>query len=207
VDVTVVVASYGDPTYWLPLADRAAKSVPPGVPVVRVHQDDATLAQVRNAGLAHVATEWVVFLDADDELTADYFDQIGEADVQVTAISYSRDGRTWTQPRIPKVWAHDNGRGHDGPCEPECLPDGNYVHIGAILRTEKVREIGGFAEWPVYEDYDAFLRLWRAGATFENRPDIVYRAHQDADRTHRNKSLPIRERNQVHRDIVAGAAQ
>ena len=201
-DATVVVASYGD-TAWRDRGDRAAETVPDGR-VIRIHETDGTLAEVRNHGLAKVTTPYVVFLDADDEMRGDYLNLPPTADVLVTPIAYNRNRRGWGAAQIPKVWAHDDRRGHDGPCKPACLPDGNYIHVGAPIATETLHRVGGFREWPCYEDWDLYLRLYRAGATFAHFPNAApYLAHQTTGQAHRNKQLPPEQRDDVHRKILA----
>ena len=85
-DVTVVVATFGDVS-WCDLADQRAipSAEAHGVPVIHSHGNDITDA--RNHGLSLVETEWVCFLDADDELGRRYFDQmaLGTADVRAPA--------------------------------------------------------------------------------------------------------------------------
>jgi hypothetical protein len=50
---------------------------------------------------------------------------------------------------------------------PRLPPDGNWLVIGCVARTDLLREVGGFRDFPVYEDWDLWLRCWLAGATFE----------------------------------------
>lgn len=205
IDVTVVVATHGSGN-WKYMGDQAAHSaLETGAKVVRVHLQQGTVAEARNAGLAQVTTEWVVFLDADDALDPDYFERVKPtADVMATQIKY----RHSYQPMMPKVWQHENIRGklHAGYCSADCLIDGNWVHIGAIVRTDAVRSIGGFKEYPVYEDWALFLELQQAGYTFDRAMDSVYLAGIRLNDSHRNSSLPLIERNKIHeriyRDLV-----
>ncbi len=67
IDVTVVVATCGTER-WKRMGDEALYSVPEGAKMMRVHLPDGTVAEARNSGLAGVFTEYVVFLDADDDL-------------------------------------------------------------------------------------------------------------------------------------------
>ena len=87
--VTVVIPVW-DPPYvnWLPHAVEAVRAQDPGVRIVVVDNASAvavptlegtdvvrtskrlSAGEARNAGMRHVDTEFVMFLDADDELLA-----------------------------------------------------------------------------------------------------------------------------------------
>lgn len=193
-DVSVVVGTFGAPE-WRDLAySRAIPSVPENVPVI--HRHGQTLAQARNEGLALVDTEWVIHLDADDELSIGYIDFMaqGTADVRGPVACYIREGRgnhIWQ----PRVWGHE----HD--CTAECLPDGNWLLIGSAVRTDLIRRAGGWRDWPVYEDWDLFLRCHLLGASFELVRDAIYRAWVNPES--RNRGPSIEEKNRVHHEIVA----
>lgn len=169
-DVTVVVATFGTDD-WAELAQhRAIPSAERQAPTIHVHGE--TLAESRNRGLADVETEWVVHLDADDELTPGYIDRLaaGTADVRAPAVQYVKAGRA-RLPTVPRVWAHD----HD--CQATCLEHGNYIVIGAMARAQLLRDIGGWRGFDWSEDWDLWLRCHLAGASIETIPQAVYRAH------------------------------
>lgn len=191
-DATVVTGTFGA-SWWGELAnERARRSVPEGVPFVHTHA--ATLAQARNVALESVETEWVVNLDADDELEPGYMEALaaGTADLRAPSVRYVQDGRS-ARPRVPKV------AGHRHPCSAECLDQGNWLVIGTAVRADLARDIG-WREWPVYEDWDFFWRCHLAGATVEAVPDAVYRAHVRFDS--RNRAPDMAVKNDVHRQIV-----
>ena len=194
-DVTVVVGTYGN-TAWRDLAySRAIPSVPEGIPVV--HRHALTLAQARNEGLRLVDTEFVIHLDADDELEPGYIEAMarGTADIRGPVARYvtGRRLRLW-QPRVA---------GHRHDCIAECLPDGNWLIVGAAARTDILRSVGGWRDWSVYEDWCLFLRCYRAGATYEQIRDAIYRAHVRPDS--RNRAPSMEEKNRVHHEILAAA--
>lgn len=197
-DVSIVVATFGDESWRRLAAERAVPSAEQfGVPVHVVHGE--TLAQARNEGVARCDTEWVVHLDADDELDAGYLDALaaGTADLRAPAVSFIKHGRA-SDPFMPRVYGHR----HD--CAGECLPDGNWLVVGAAARVAQIQEVGGWAEWPVYEDWALWLRMWQAGATVEAIPQAVYRAYWR--RASRNRAPDVEFRNQVHRQIVEACA-
>jgi glycosyltransferase involved in cell wall biosynthesis len=196
VDVTVCVSTFGKARIWAERAERAAASATAqGVPVITANAD--TLADARNAALREVRSEWVVFLDADDELAPGYFEamEAGNADLRAPAVQYVKpNGRSYA-PYVPKV------AGHTHDCTAECLPEGNWLVVGSALRTGLALDVGGWHEYEVYEDWDLFLRCWIAGASFEPLPDAVYIAHMRPDSRNRNPDMEFK--NRVHREIVA----
>jgi len=192
VDVSILVGTFGE-MRWRRLAkDRAIPSVPEGVPVHHVHGE--TLAEARNRALERVETEWVIHLDADDELEEGYIEAMaaGTADVRGPMVRFVRGARSdlWQ----PRVHAHQ----HD--CVAECLPAGSWLVIGTALRTELLRDVGGWREFPVYEDWDLFLRCHLAGASFELRREAIYRAHVRKDSRNRGPDRRLKER--THREIA-----
>ena len=195
-DVTIAVPTFGDVS-WMNLArERAIPSgEAQGVPVIHRHARD--LAQARNHVLALVETEWVIHLDADDELEPGYVEAMsrGTADVRGPIARYV-DGhreRIW-QPRV---------FGHSHDCTGECLRDGNWLLIGSAVRTEMLRAIGGWRDFPWSEDWSTWLRCWKAGATFELIPDAVYRAHVRHDS--RNRGASEEEKFAAHNAILRDA--
>lgn len=195
-DVSVIVATFGG-REWIEIAEgRAVPSASEQAPTFHFHC--STLAAARNAGLARIRSEFAIFLDADDELTDGYVEALsaGIADLRAPSVSYVRDGIAHP-PYVPRV------AGHKHDCEAACLEDGNYIVIGSAIRAELLRSVGGFREEALYEDWSAWLRCYRAGATVETIPAAVYRAHWRADS--RNRAPSIEAKNRVHREIVAAA--
>lgn len=192
-DLTICVATFGDAS-WVELAERralpSARSF--GVPVVHVH--GATLHDARNAALDQVETEWVVHLDADDELEAGYLDALGSgaADLRAPAVRYVRPTSA-AAPYVPKV------AGHRHACAAECLPNGNWLVVGSLVRAQMVRDVGGWRDFPWSEDWDLWLRCWLSGATVEAIPSAIYRAHVRADS--RNRAPDRAAKLAAHRAI------
>lgn len=178
-DFTVVVAGYGDDS-WRQLAESRAlpsAAAQPHVSAPRksfgnihVHLPDGTLAEARNAGLDLVESEYVIFLDADDELGQGYVEAMthGAADLRAPAVKYGNNPA-----RIPRVAGHLHG----GPCTSTCLYDGNWLVIGTCARTELMRKAGGWQEEELYEDWALFSRMLKLGATVEAIENAVYLVH------------------------------
>ncbi len=194
-DVTVVIGTYGGEE-WRDLAVRRA--IPSaralGVDIVAVHGE--SLHQARNDGLSRVRTDRVVFLDADDELEPGYAEAMAtvDADVLVPRVRYIRRGVA-VPPIMPRVAGH-----HQHACTADCLAYGNWIVIGACVRTDLVRKVGGFRDFAWSEDWDLWVRIWQAGGTFAAAPEAIYRAH--VRRGSRNRAPAYVEKLAAHRAIA-----
>lgn len=207
--VTVVVPTTGP--IWAALARRAVESAThQGVTVIETLAP--TLQSARNEGLARVRTPFVVHLDADDTLPPTYFEQMFAALREMAAdgtdvviaplVSYVRPGRNPDAPystagRSPA--AMPRVPGHDHECFAECLPYGNWLVVGALAGTALLRRVGGWRDFPVYEDWDLWLRCHLAGATFA-RSEAVYEATVSPGSRNRSAGRDLRE--QTHHDIL-----
>lgn len=131
---------------------------------IQLDRDREGAAATRNRALERVATEWVAFLDDDDELypahlraclrnahfsKADVvypgYDTIGEDPVNCFGIPFS----------------------------PALLRRRNYIPVTVLARTTLVKQVGGFVEHPdengdPCEDWGLWLRLLDAGAKFSH---------------------------------------
>lgn len=193
-EVTVVVATFGD-SEWKELAQQRA--IPSaerlGVAVIHAHSD--TLHAARNLGLTQVATEWVVHLDADDELEAGYFDAMAavDGDLRAPSVRYVHRGQPGP-PLMPRV------AGHHHLCTPDCLAYGNWMVIGTLARTELLGQVGAWRDFPWSEDWDLWVRCWQAGAAIDAVPEAVYRAHVRRDS--RNRAPGRAAKLAAHRAIA-----
>lgn len=194
VDYSIVVSTFGDKK-WKTLAEERAlpNAESFGIPVHFNHGN--ALHETRNLGLSQVETEFVVFLDADDELAPDYFEHIlkVDGDIRVPSINHVHEQMTF-MPRVVGL------RGvHNHVCTGDCLPDGNWICVGATARTEMIRKAGGWREWGNWEDWELWLRCWLAGATVTAVPEAIYRAYSTAQG--RNKSKTREEDLRIYHEI------
>jgi glycosyltransferase involved in cell wall biosynthesis len=191
--VTILVATFGGDG-WVELAEHRA--IPSArrqcVPVI--HQHGASLHEARNAALAEATTEWVIYLDADDQLEPDYVDTMltGSADVRAPSVRYVQGGYG-APPRVPTVWNHSH------MCTAECLVYGNWIVVGALARRQLLLDVGGWRDFTWSEDWDLWLRCHLAGASFEAIPEAVYRAHV---RPHSRNRQDQATRLEAHRAIA-----
>ena len=181
-DVTVCIGTFGEDRWQLLANERAIPSAQ--APVIHVHGD--ALHEARNEAAARATSEWLCFLDADDELAPGYFDAMAEGtrDLRGPAVQYVHRGKA--QPA--KVW-EDRG-----------LEYGNHLVLGTCIRRDLFDRVGGFHDYPLYEDWDLWLRCYLQGATYETLPAAVYVAHARADSRNRAPSRQVKLH--WHREIA-----
>lgn len=171
--VDVVVASYGPIEQWEALIARATDSarnqlVQPAH--IRQLHDAAgsDLSWVRNQAAEESDADWLIFLDADDELSPDYIRSM---------LAASGDIR---QPSTLGV--HPDGHEDDYPVlippNPGGFLVGNHLVIGCMVRRWIFEEVGGFREgMRSLEDWDLWIRCLLVGAKLGTAPDAIYRVH------------------------------
>lgn len=184
--ISVLVASFGA-EHWRNLALSVACPSAQGQGAHEVlcwHGRDSTLAAVRNDLAARATGDVLCFVDADDRLGDGYLDAMRYAHME------RGDAETWTRrllvPSVQYV--------RDGRCVGEAAipnrggwPEVNECVIGTLVPRALFLEVGGFRDTladgtPLtsIEDYDAFLRMYDAGARLVYVPAAVYCATVNA---------------------------
>ena len=194
--ITIVITTYGEES-WRSLAwERAYPStVEQGAEQVIVHHSElATIGPARNAAALEAEGEWLIFLDADDELEPGYVEAMREiADrrrdlvLLQPAVRYVRPGRPKPQPLL--------------------IPDrnlrkDNYLVIGTMLRRSQFERVGGFSDYHHgFEDWSLWVKCWLEGAKVVGVPGAVYRAHYNHTSKHRQLWRNRREQAVWHARI------
>lgn len=191
-DVTIIIPIFGDLERWAPLAQRALVSAldqtVPAADVVLSVAD--TLRDARNRPALAAETEWLCFLDADDELDPRYVEAMlaGTGDLRQPATLGIVDGK---EDAFPVVI----------PTKP--LLDGNYIVVGAFVRRKIFESAGGFIELPAYEDWDLWIRCWLEGAVITTCPEAIYRVHVLPDsRNQLDREAAVRSYNFIRNRYV-----
>ena len=176
-DVTIVIGTFGDPQWcWRGNALRQREEVKHRVKRV-LSSHGKTLAVARNDGAKAAQTEWLIFLDADDELAPGYVEAMlaGEGDIRKPAtLGFYPDG---TEDEAPAIIPE------------RAIAMAKRIVIGAMCRRDLFLEVGGFREWPVLEDWDLWRRMVAAGATVGTVPEAVYRVGVNPDSRNQNSEV------------------
>ncbi len=179
-DATIIIGVFGDIRYWLDIARANA------LPSARkqgcrvILSAGNTLAEARNSAVRGVETEWLIFLDADDELSDGYVESLlaGEGDLRAPAVKWDD---------AEPVLLDDRDIEQMNPCV-----------IGTAIRTKLFMELGGFQEFSAWEDYALFLKAYRRGATITHNPAAVYVVHSHKDSRNNTVQDPGTLFNSIH---------
>lgn len=168
-EATIIIATHGSDE-WRERGNNLAiktNDAFPGVEIVFGHSKTEQLHEVRNRLAARATSEWLCFLDADDELAPGYFDAMERAtgDLRAPAVSWVEEGIS---------------------SEPRCLTErnikvGNPCVIGTLIRKSMFDRVGGFWGERAYEDWSLFRRAWLVKAKIEHVPDALYIVHVSPD--------------------------
>jgi hypothetical protein len=168
-DITVVIATIPPRAKLLrkALASVVVQTFQPAVIVVEYDHDRTGAAPTKNRGLAKVDTQWVAFLDDDDQFMPEHLEKLAAAQLESGAdVVYS-------MPYIPQL-AEQGGIDPSGmrgaPFDPDELRRRSYIQTTSLVRTKLIQATGGF-QLPThvesdYDDWGCWLALLDAGATF-----------------------------------------
>lgn len=177
--VSVVIGTYGDEELWGQIAQRAADSAQAqtcSVEVITSHGD--SLQTARNYGASEATGEYLVFLDADDELDSYYVEKMleGKGDIRQPSTLGVVDGKPDDFPVLI-------------PRKP--LLEANYLVIGSMVRRNLFLDSGGFDAYPILEDWALWLKLVVChGAVVDSCSEAIYKVHVNPDgRNNRDASL------------------
>lgn len=168
--ISVVMATYGDD--WLVehkndilwAKQSVERQTRRGVELVRVH--GPSLHEARNSGAMQANGDRLVFLDADDWLSNDFCEKIIEPeDVLQPYTKYVKS----QYESIETTASYLEPR--------ESLLDGNHLIVGCPVNRELFLDVGGFDDWPIYEDWALWLKMKKAGATFGRTTGVYYVRH------------------------------
>lgn len=192
--VAVVVATFGDESWRAKARAHALPSAEAEQPDQLVHIHGRTLAAARNAGVAETSTEWLCFLDADDELEPGYLDTLltGSGDLRAPAVRYVQPCDIGGDAIPPIVTFVDRDIDTMNPCV-----------IGTLVRRTMFDRAGRFWNEPAWEDWSLFRRCWLLSATIVHHPSAVYRANVNDH----GRNSTVANPHQLHHDIIASHGQ
>jgi glycosyltransferase involved in cell wall biosynthesis len=182
---SVVIASHGkDEWEQLALTRALPSAKEQGCEVLIGHDSHGTRASVRNALTEKATGDWIITLDADDELAPGYVTAMEERAVSIDwwlltpMIQYVKHGRVRKPKFMPEV----------------DLAQGNWMVVGTAVPRALLLEVGGWRTFThdgvlnQWDDWDLWIRCVKAGAGVVKVPDAVYVAHEDNLSPHRERS-------------------
>ena len=201
-EISVIVATYGDPS-WAQMAEiRAVASLDEQDmdEFVTLHQLTGTRATSLNDGADQATGDWLLFLDADDELAPGYVGAMRRA-----LEREHEDAHALLTPAVQKIM---KGR----PGQPSffdrgiSLRDDNWLVIGTLIHKDLFHRVGGFPDYPHgFEDFALWSKCYRVGARVVKVPDAVYRYHWNPQSAHkqgwRNRSWQVETHQRVVREL------
>jgi hypothetical protein len=142
---------------------------------IELDPDREGAAATRNKALTQVATEWVAFLDDDDELKPNH--------LRSCARHARLTGADVVYPGYDTVGEDPIGC-FGIPFDPHLIGLRNYIPVTTLCRTELVQAVGGFQPHPdengdPCEDWGLWLALLKAGAKFSHLPQRTWIWHVD----------------------------
>lgn len=148
--------------------------------LVELDVDHEGAAAARNRLLKRVDTEWVAFLDDDDELYPMHLRatmrcaRLAKADV--------------VYPGYDVAGGEDPVNTFGIPFDAALLSKANFIPVTVLARTDLVREAGGFQPHPdrngdPCEDWGLWLAMHHLGARFVHLPIKTWRWYLGADTT------------------------
>ena len=193
--ITVVIPSIPGRSYSLSRAveSAATQTLSPDAIVVVVdhHRNGAHWA--RNTALGMVETRWIAWLDDDDVLLPNHLSVCMSAAVATGAdLVYpgmiAEGGRDPLATPVNGVLRNPFGVPFGPEQEHHLRTVGNFIPITNLVRTDLVRQVGGFPkarseEFAEEEDYGLLIRLLDAGARFVHAPVRTWRYRFHASNT------------------------
>jgi glycosyltransferase involved in cell wall biosynthesis len=174
-DITVCIATIPIRARMLrkALASVAIQTLQPAAIVVEYDHLRTGAAATKNRALAKVETDWVAFLDDDDQFMPVHLEKLRDAATETGCdIIYS-------MPLVPQAPGGIDPSGMRGaPFDADELRKRSYIQTTSLIRAKLMQSTGGF-QLPKhvesdYDDWGAFLSLLNAGATFYHLPEQTF---------------------------------
>ncbi len=182
-EVTVIVATFGTDA-WRISGELVAARVYRDHGVRAIASHAGSLAVARNAAVTPFGSEWLCFLDADDDLEPGYFDamEASTGDLRAPAVRYCHHD----QPDPDPIVFYDRDIRTVNPCV-----------IGTLIRREMFLDVGRFWDERAWEDWSLFRRAWLVGAEIVHVPNAVYRVNVNPE----GRNSTVDDPTRLHREI------
>lgn len=197
--ISIIVTTYGGDE-WKEMARQRALPSTEGQgahEVIFHHEPNLTIGPARNRAAEKATGEWLLFLDADDELEDEYLDRMKDA-----ICSEARPEPALLQPSVQYIRKKVAAPAFVIPQKD--LSTDNYLVIGTVLRRKLFHKVRGFNDYPHgFEDWSLWAKCWKAGAQVYPVPDAIYRAHINPQSAHRQMWRNRKEQVATHLRVQA----
>lgn len=150
------------------------------------------VAKARDIGVKMATGRLLLFVDADDKLAPDYIQQCGRA-IAKADIAY------------PNILGFGEGIDpylQETPKEitPEFVLSKNcYIPVTSMIHKTMYTKLKGFSDYPVFEDWDFWIRAMFNGYTFAKANTLLYYRQTADSRNRANRET----KNTVHYQITS----
>jgi glycosyltransferase involved in cell wall biosynthesis len=186
-DVTVVICTIPVRPVMLARAISSVlnQTVKPGGIIVRYDHERGGHADNRNKAMEQVNTEWIAFLDDDDEWDHHHLEAL------IASANESGADLVYPWHRIIDPYGNavdDLFHGRGLPFDEEALRRANFIPVTVLVRTEVIRE----AQFPTpapyesywkAEDFGCWVRMLNNGAKFYHHPEVTWTWHHHGNNT------------------------
>lgn len=152
------------------LSTVLCQTLKPAAVIVEWDHQRTGAAATKNRALEKVATEYVAFLDDDDEFLPEHLDTLrAYADSTDADVVYSI-------PRVPGTNFVSTESQYGKPFNAEVLRQRSFIQTTSLVRAELFKKAGGFQTPPGsdYDDWGAWLALLDLGAKFVHVPEVTF---------------------------------
>lgn len=167
------------------LASVCAQTWEPDQIVVHVDHEGVGAAAAKNRALAAITTDWVAFLDDDDEflprhleLCATFGNETGADLVYPWFTGINSDGLFGVPNEMGTIVSPLGQAWIDEIHIPYIRAAGNFIPTTTLVRTEIAKQVGGFVGregTDAGDDFGLWIRLLDAGAKFAHLPERTWR--------------------------------
>lgn len=154
------------------LATVEAQTFPPSCVIVELDVGRQGAAATRNQALSKVDTDWLAFLDDDDELYPNHLKVLARyAKLSTLDVAY---------PGYDTTGGEDPVKCFGVPFDGALLQKRNFIPVTTLCRTSHVLQAGGFQPHPdenddPCEDWGLWLAMHAAGSRFTHVPVRTWR--------------------------------
>jgi len=165
------------------LASVWNQTLQPDVVVVAIDNGRTGSAATRNRGLWYAATEWIAFLDDDDELLPNHLEVLLRAAIDANAgVVYP--GCRVVDPAGNEVPQRDEWGRFGQQFDPELLRQRSYIPVTSLVH-RYAAQVSHFGAPPGsdYDDWGFYLRVLDAGVKFVHVPEVTWVWHHHGANT------------------------